>query len=191
VHAAAFTAGDDVLHVHAAAFTAGDDVLHVHAAAFATGAAVQQAASTGAALQHDAVDAAGAATAASAFDNFALTEEDYAHLGLGGDDVPSAAAPVPQDAASSYLATCSHNSRALTTEAFADDLARGRIVDTKPPPVWLVEPPPSPAATVYHDDVLVVHGGAGVLPGAAAVAPADTGGDLALPPSLSAAHPST
>jgi hypothetical protein len=139
--------------------------------------------------------AAGVVAAASAFDDFALTEEDYAHLGLGGDDVPSAAAPVPQDAASSYLASNNsnncHNSRTLTTEAFADDLARGRIVDTKPPPVWLVEQQPSPTAMVYHDDVLVVHEGAGVLPGAAAVALADTGGDPTLPPSLSATHPST
>jgi hypothetical protein len=42
---------------------------------------------------------------------------------------------------------------------------------------------------VYHDDALVVHGGADVLPGAAAVAPADTDGDPALLPS--ATHPST
>jgi hypothetical protein len=180
VHAAAFTAGDDVLHVHAAAFTAGDDVLHVHTAASATGAAVQQA----------------AAAAASAFDASELPWsdpywEDSEEPNSATDDKPCAAAPVPQDAASSYLATCSHPSRALTTEAFAVDLARGRIVDTKPPPVWLVEQQPSPTAMVYHDDVLVVHGGAGVLPGAAAVALADTGGDPTLPPSLSATHPST
>jgi hypothetical protein len=91
-----------------------------------------------------------------------------------------------QDAAASYLTTFSHADLGVPGPR-----ARGPIVDTKPSPVWLEEPPPSPAALMYHDDVLVAHGGAGVLPGAAAVAPADTGGDLAPPPSLSVAHPST
>jgi hypothetical protein len=132
------------------------------------------------ALQHAAVGAAGADTAAPAFD---LTEEDYAHLGLGGDDEPCAADLVPQDAASSYLATFS-----LADLDVPGPLARGHIVDTKPPPVWLAELPPSPPASLYHDDVLVVHGEAGVFPSAAAVVPADTGGDLAPLPSPSAAH---
>jgi hypothetical protein len=42
---------------------------------------------------------------------------------------------------------------------------------------------------VYHDDTLVVHGGAGVLPGEAAAALADADGDTALQPL--ATHPST
>jgi hypothetical protein len=111
--------------------------------------------------------------------------------------VPCASAPVPQDAASSYLATRAGHGPAipgLATFSLADldvpgPLARAPIVDTKPPPAWLVEARPSPTVMVYHDDALVVHGGADVFPGAAAVALADTDGDPALLPS--ATHPST
>jgi hypothetical protein len=127
--------------------------------------------------------ATGVATAASAFDASELPWshpywEDSEELDLTTGDEPCAAAPVRQDAASSYLATGSLDGPAVWDPLGFAGEARAPIVDTKSPPVWLAEPLPSPPASMYHDDVLVVHGEAGVLPGAAAVMPAGTGGDL-------------
>jgi hypothetical protein len=80
---------------------------------------------------------------------------------------------MPQDAAASYLATFSHADLDVPGPR-----ARGPIVDAKPPPAWLEELPPSPLASLYHDDVFVVHGGADVLPSAAVAVPAGTAGDV-------------